>query len=312
MIKQNGIWTLDGCVGSSLLDEISHFDLSTMTKKQIIKKIFQNIDKSYIFIGYDKLSNKIDRIMQSVRNTNSGNKVTVEKQNAIIRKRLNNVFENSMIVIDEVHNVRTSGSSESKKVANSLYKLVQNVQKMKLIFLSGTPMYNDPKEIVFLLNLLNMNDLKKPVYTKAIFTKEGDINYERKGDIKLIEKANGYISYVRGDNPYEFPYKVYPAQYQDNHSLQSFYNASYPERQFNGRLITNGIEHLDVFINQMDNDQEEGYHYMLKKIQRQIEKEIMDKRGVNNMKDLKNMKVDDFFEDIENFDTIYYRNPSMH
>ena len=26
----------------------------------------------------------------------------------------------------------------------------------------------------------------------------------------LTEKANGYISYIRGENPYSFPYRIYP------------------------------------------------------------------------------------------------------
>ena len=51
---------------------------------------------------------------------------------------------------------------------------------MRLLLLSATPMYNDYKEIVWLLNMLNLNDGKKEIYVKDIFDKNGNIAYEGK------------------------------------------------------------------------------------------------------------------------------------
>ena len=86
-----------------------------------------------------------------------------------------------MIVIDEVHNVRLSGSNENKKVAESLLRLVIHTNTMKLLFLSGTPMYNDPTEIIFILNILNMNGYS-PLSVREIF--------DNKGNFRKLENGN--------------------------------------------------------------------------------------------------------------------------
>ena len=45
---------------------------------------------------------------------------------------------------------------------------------MRLLLLSATPMYNNYKEIVWLINLMNMNDNRFTVETKDIFDKNGN------------------------------------------------------------------------------------------------------------------------------------------
>ena len=60
---------------------------------------------------------------------------------------------------------------------------------MKLLFLSGTPMYNDPKEILFLINLLNMNDNRSILYNKEVFDKE----MKAKGYFQIIKRSPLYI-----------------------------------------------------------------------------------------------------------------------
>jgi hypothetical protein len=53
----------------------------------------------------------------------------------------------------------------------------------------------------------------------------------------LIRKATGYISYVRGENPYTFPFRVYPDRFA---KANTFNNADeYPKFQINGRKIPN-------------------------------------------------------------------------
>ena len=43
-----------------------------------------------------------------------------------------------------------------------------------MVLLSGT-MYNDPREIVFLTNILNMNDRRPIILNKQIFDKDGNL-----------------------------------------------------------------------------------------------------------------------------------------
>ena len=82
--------------------------------------------------------------------------VKIELNSRVLR-RLRNEFNNRMIVIDEVHNIRKTDDNENKKVAIYLEYLVKAAENVRLLFLSATPMFNSYKEIVWLLNIMNIN-----------------------------------------------------------------------------------------------------------------------------------------------------------
>ena len=85
-------------------------------------------------------------------------------------------------------------------------------------------MFNSYSEIIWLLNLLNLNDKRFTVSDKEIFDKKGNFvqNSEgiETGKELLIQKMLGYVSYVRGNNPFTFPYSIYPAEADNPHSSQ--------------------------------------------------------------------------------------------
>jgi hypothetical protein len=95
--------------------------------------------------------------------------------------------------------------------------LVSVLSKMRLLLLSATPMFNSYKEIVWLLNLMNMNDRRGIITISDIFDKNGEWQKDKEGNEigkeMLIRKATGYISYIRGENPYTFPFRVYPDRF---------------------------------------------------------------------------------------------------
>ena len=91
---------------------------------------------------------------------------------------------------------------------------------MKLVLLSVT--LDNATEIVFLLNLLLMNDKRKPIDKKDIFDSKG--NLRSGGERKLIEMSRGYISYLRGENPAKFPKRLYPDIYNDRSIIKEFPN----------------------------------------------------------------------------------------
>ena len=67
----------------------------------------------------------------------------------------NNVFDNSVLIIDEVHNLTNAMSKANHGVrARYLEKIIMNAKKLKLVFLSGTPMINNLFETAKLFNLL--------------------------------------------------------------------------------------------------------------------------------------------------------------
>ena len=129
----NGVWKMDGCLGDKFLKEINPTNVPGISKDKIISQIKNLIDKSYLFRGYEGFSNYINKV-SGIENPN-----ITEKQ---IIRNLQSEFSNRMIVIDEVHNIRTTQDNANKKVADQLTKLVENVDNIRLLLLSATPMYN--------------------------------------------------------------------------------------------------------------------------------------------------------------------------
>ena len=120
-------------------------------------------------------------------------------------KKIKELFSNRMIIIDEVHNLRISrDNSESNiKSAEVIMDMVRYADNLKLLLLSATPMYNSYEEIIWLTNLMNSNDNKAPIKMSDVFNSKGE--FIRSGRELLIRKLTGYVSYVRGENPYTFP-----------------------------------------------------------------------------------------------------------
>jgi len=97
----------------------------------------------------------------------------------------------------------------------SMYQLMMfltyHVSGLKLIFLSGTPILDHAKSIVLLLNMLRQNVNLKPKTPNEIFDRK-HVNKE-----EFINFSRGLISFVRGENPYTYPYQFYPLKFENNH-----------------------------------------------------------------------------------------------
>ncbi len=92
---------------------------------------------------------------------------------------------------------------------NCLEKGVNN----RLILLSATPMYNEPRDILELLKLLIINDKRFNIINeyKKIFNNK-TFNIEDANVVELIKKmSNTYISYLKGKNPFTFALKLNPS-----------------------------------------------------------------------------------------------------
>ena len=218
LAEVNGTWSLP--TGAYLLNEINPANIKGLTREQVTKQMKNLIDSYYIFMGYIEFANYIHNIHKTTKD---------EKKK---KQLLKNEFAHRLIVIDEIHNIRMVEDNVNKKVAENLELLVKNVQFMKLVFLSATPMYNNYREIICLLNIMNMNDRRAKIEVKDIFDKHGQ--FKEGGKELLIRKATGYVSFVRGENPYTFPYRVYPSIFAKDHT---FPHIPYPEYQMNLKKI---------------------------------------------------------------------------
>jgi len=257
----DGVWNIKGAgsIGNKLLKEINPMNMKGISKEKVVNQIKNLINNYYIFLGYGQFANYIiktihydeeieraQRIQQPKPDFGDA-KITLNKR--IIRK-IRDEFDNRLIVIDEVHNIRKTEDNENKKVALNLELLVKAAMNMRLLLLSATPMYNSYKEIIWLLNLMNMNDRRGIVQVKNVFDKNG--NFKEGGEELLIRKATGYVSFVRGENPYTFPYRVYPNEFAKKNTFPFI---EYPSYQMNLRKIKPEDKNriLGIYLNTIGN-----------------------------------------------------------
>jgi len=257
----DGIWTIKGCLGNKLLKEINPTGMKGLKKEKIIQQVKNLINSSYQFVGYLQFSNEIAR-HADFENPNLS-------QEAKIRN-LQNIYSNSLIVIDEVHNIRISDDNENKNVAKNLMYLVNVVENLRLLLLSATPMFNSYKEIIWLINLMNMNDRRGIVSVADIFNKNGDFKKDNDdndiGMDMLIRKVTGYVSYVRGENPYTFPFRVYPNLFSPKNTFKT--TNEYPKCQINGKRIPDErkIQKLHLYLTAIGSYQSLGYKYIVDRL----------------------------------------------
>jgi len=124
----------------------------------------------------------------------------------------NKIVENKVIIIDEAHNIRST-NTKVKDTYLALMKCLEKGVNNRLVLLSATPMYNEPRDILELLKLLLINDKRshilqehKKLFNNKTFTID-DANVA-----ELIMNLSGrYISYLKGKNPFTFALKLNPS-----------------------------------------------------------------------------------------------------
>ncbi len=260
----NDTWTVKGCLGMKLLKEINPTNLKGLKKERIVAQVKSLINQWYSFMGYTQFSNEIVNI--------SGK----DDNEAVRIRNLQKEFNDSLIVIDEVHNVSPE-ITENKNLSKNLMYLVSVATNIRLLLLSATPMFNSSKEIIWLLNLMNLNDRRGVVTISDIFDKDGRL--KDSGRDLLVRKANGYISFVRGENPYIFPFRVYPSKetFGYNHTFHD--EGEYPRYQMNGKPINRDdvINRLQIYISKIGDEQEIGYNYIIDRLRNKETKKISKK-----------------------------------
>ena len=305
-----GVWNIRACTGNKFIKEINPMNMKGLTRDKIIKQIRQLISSHYSFFGYNEFANyarthassvgisQDEAVIHEVRRKNAaaasgaaavpkkGRKSAADIAKAadmetlaietLSVSKLRKLFANTLIIIDEVHNIRITDDNRDKRVAKILFQIVQKVNNVRLLLLSGTPMYNSYKEIVWLINLMNLNDRRATIDIADVFDDRGNFRLDADGreigKELLVRKATGYVSFVRGENPYTFPYRIFPREHSPEHSLLVRTNAAsagagagggYPRTQLNGRHIDQPIEHIDVYMTPAGDIQEAAYKFII-------------------------------------------------
>ena len=254
---KNGLWTLGGCVGEQLLKEIKTHELLTTdatkeSHRQLIIEQLQDILKRYyVFYGYREIANLTSNILLYKHNTQHFSEIQISNNGKMMYgskaipesliQKWRAMFEGCLFVIDEVHNINESVTTDeaedslkkkkkkktapTSKVASKFITLLTHfVPGIRLLFLSATPMANSPDEIIFLLNLMLVRDKRPELNGNTVFNRDGsfnnsDTNPNKRGEDILKRSATGYVSFVRGENPITFPYRIWPNEFAQQNTF---------------------------------------------------------------------------------------------
>jgi hypothetical protein len=252
----NGRWSANGCIGNKIIKDVNPTNIKNLPREKVIELGTKLINAHYAFYGYTQFSNLIAE--------HAGKGPLAQRTYNLQRK-----FGDTMIVIDEVHNIRISEDNANKDIGKNLMFLVNAASNVRLLLLSATPMFNSYREIMWIVNLMNLNDRRGVVSISDIFDKAG--KFKKVGDKPVgrdlfIQKVTGYVSYIRGENPYTFPFRIYPNLFAP---AKTFMNISeYPKYQLNGKRIPDDkkIDKLSLYLTAPASYQELGYMYIINSI----------------------------------------------
>jgi hypothetical protein len=226
------LWKSPQCTG------MTYVRLADMAKNrnkdEIAKEVDKLIKQRFQIMGYLKFANWVNDRFKEIPDVITG-AARDDRKIAIIRQ----LFADHLIIIDEAHNLRDadpgdedsaegitegpkideparvklSERAEGKRLTPILQDILRVADGLRLMLMTATPMYNTAPEIVFLLNLLTLNDTKDDslrLEVSQVF--QGDGEFKEGGAAALSRLIKRYVSYMRGENPNTFPVRLTPAE----------------------------------------------------------------------------------------------------
>jgi hypothetical protein len=242
------------------------------------------VKQYYELMAYQSFSNFVKRMVNSYV-------LKYPKEEKDIRKKewIRSYFSNRYIIIDEVHNIRGEHGTDMRDAVKTIEEVITYSDNLRLVLLTATPMYNRVTEILWILNMMLLNDKRPILEKKNIFDKNDELTPQ---GAKLIQdKCRGYVSYLRGENPITFPIRLYPNQIKDrngkslytNNKMNTLINKSqHPTYNLVGGSIKDNLKFLNLFGSKLHGLQ---YNVYKKSIQNIIDKDSsidLDIRGEMN------------------------------
>lgn len=177
-------------------------DIFEKNKEKLAKK---RIKEYYEMFGYLSFANSVKKYLEENTKMIPKTDIISIKQKEI--ELIKDKYSNRVLIIDEVHKIR-SEDSLIKERDTILYieKVIKYSDNLKLILLTANPMFNQPEEIIWILNMMLLNDKREIIKDKINFDEQNNLTKESEDIIKYYSR--GYISYLRGENPTTFPYRI--------------------------------------------------------------------------------------------------------
>ena len=165
--------------------------LSEKDKEEIDNQIRIMIDHKYSILHYNAGQYTITKILErlvpdykiiysKLFGEMSVSKMTNKHRDMLLNyiydpsNNVENPFNNKVLIVDEIHNL-TSKMVGSGYNGSRLYELIIRAQNLKVVFLSGTPVINNPYELALMFNMLRGFIYQ---YRIPLQKKEGNFNAE--------------------------------------------------------------------------------------------------------------------------------------
>jgi hypothetical protein len=207
-VDADGLLLSKQCTGRRYLDILQRAQAQPLRwtdqsqREKLMNMANRILNEFYEFQGYTSFGNRISEVQ-------------LEKRQADMDAWIHDTFDNRLIVVDEAHNLRESdemGTAE-KIVSAALKRIVQTANGVTLVLLTATPMYDTFDEILDYFNMFLWNSRKQEPGTsikkKDIFTDNGDF-VSAEAETRFRGLCENYISFVRGENPFTFPFRLPP------------------------------------------------------------------------------------------------------
>lgn len=208
--KQGYLGEIQKCTGETYTKffQDKSVVLDEARKAKIRKNAINIINQHYRIMSHrsfykkvigEKIHEKIvsgSKIKKSSRKTETG-----EYEREISIDRIYNL-DNTLLIVDEAHNVTGNGAGEAIK------KIIANSKNLKIILLTATPNKNLADDCLELLNFLRPID--SPIERDKVFTSQhGHMMQFKPGGREYLRKmCRGYVSYLRGSDPLTFAERI--------------------------------------------------------------------------------------------------------
>ena len=186
------------CTGDTYLDTILQYQ-----KSQNPNVINKAINQHYQFYTYSSFVKEVNVYCKDLTSQED------------IQRIIKSVYSDSLIIIDEAQNLREN--DKQKEIAHTLENITKFAQNLKLVLLSATPMYDVPSEIIWLINLLLNTDRQPPLIAEHVLDSKGYLTDIGKEHLKIAIK--GRVSFLRGENPFVFPFRLNDFRHTPSESL---------------------------------------------------------------------------------------------
>tara|TARA_B100001996_G_scaffold382987_1_gene376646 strand:+ start:2085 stop:5390 length:3306 start_codon:yes stop_codon:yes gene_type:complete len=181
------------CTGDTYNTKILQ-ESSDMTQKNLNKKI----DEYYKFSTHGKFGREVEK--------------NTKKDPTKIRE----MYSDSLIIIDEAQHLRGKFGSQAlkekgeKQSHDAIDMISKHAHNVKIVFLTATPMYDNPVEIIWMINVLIRvnNDNIEELKPKDIFNEDKGYSFKKGAKELFIRAIKGKISFLRGGDPESFPLRL--------------------------------------------------------------------------------------------------------